>query len=90
MDLQSNPYLFTVLSSVLSLVFQAAAHPSVFVSGMLGTLLSPYAAIQQRKLTEVQALEETNERLESEVNQLSAENERLSGQVKEVESSVSR
>ena len=71
-------------------MLQAAAHPSVYISGLLGVLLAPYAAIQQRKLTEVQALDETNERLESEVNQLAAENERLSAQVKSVESSVSK
>lgn len=70
------------------MVFQAAGHPTVFVSGLLGTILAPYAAIQQRKLTEVEALAETNERLTSEVDQLATENERLSTQVQTMEKSV--
>jgi cell shape-determining protein MreC len=82
--------ILTVITSVLSLVFQAAGHPTVFVSGLLGTILAPYAAIQQRKLTEVEALAETNERLTSEVDQLATENERLSTQVQTMEKSVAK
>jgi hypothetical protein len=47
-------------ASLASIIF--TANPIVYVSGILGAILSPYAAIQQRKITDVDALSETNER----------------------------
>lgn len=47
-------------ASLASIIF--TANPIVYVSGILGATLSPYAAIQQRKITDVDALSETNER----------------------------
>lgn len=78
----------TVITSLLSILFEAAAHPSVFVSGILGCVLSPYAAIQQQKLTQVEALQQTNQVFEVEVDQLAAENARLKKTVNELEESV--
>jgi hypothetical protein len=37
-------------------------HPIVYLSGLIGIIVSPYAAIQQQKITTVHALAETNER----------------------------
>jgi hypothetical protein len=76
------------LSSLAALIFEAAAHPVVWVSGVLGAVLAPYAALQQQKLTQVEALHQTNRRMEQEVQQLEAENVRLSQQVREMEESV--
>jgi hypothetical protein len=76
------------LSSIAAIIFEAAAHPVVWVSGILGAILAPYAALQQQKLTQVEALNQTNERMEQEVEQLAAENVRLSKQVQEMEESV--
>jgi hypothetical protein len=64
------------------------SNPSVYVSGVVGAAVAPYATIQQEKITQCEALEQTNERLESEVQQLQHENERLSTQVNQLESSV--
>lgn len=64
------------------------SNPSVYVSGVVGAVVAPYATIQQEKITQCEALEQTNERLESEVQQLQHENERLSTQVNQLESSV--
>jgi sensor histidine kinase YesM len=81
----------TVTSSLLSLIFQASvAYPSVYVSSILGIILAPYAVIQQNKLTQVEALDQTNDRLEKEVAQLDLENQRLRKQVQEIEETVLR
>jgi len=58
------------------------------VSGILGCILSPYAAIQQEKLTQTEALDQTNDRMEEEVAQLTQENKRLATQVREIEETV--
>jgi len=64
------------------------AHPIIFVTGVLGLVLSPYAAFQQRKITQVEALKETNEAMEEEVTKLTAENNRLEAQVQKMEETV--
>lgn len=73
-------------TSIAAMVMES--NPAVYVSGAVGTCVAPYAAMQQEKITQVEALKQTNERLESEVQQLQHENERLSNQVNELESSV--
>jgi len=81
----------TVVSSLLSLVLETSVvHPSVLISGALGLVLSPYAAFQQRKITQTQALKETNEVMEAEVAHLTAENVRLETSVQKVQQSVAR
>jgi len=72
--------------SVASMVM--VSNPSVYVSGAIGAGLSPLAALQQTKLTQCEALRQTNQRIESEVAILGAENERLKGQVGQLEASV--
>ena len=78
----------TVLLSLLTLVFQAALHPLVWLSSGLGLVIAPTAAFQQHKLTQVEALAVTNERLAAEVDQLTAENGRLQASVQQMEESV--
>lgn len=89
--------LFTIIffdSCVYVLVSTSLAsmllehNPAVYVSGIIGCAISPYAAIQQEKITQVEALKQTNERLEEEGTQLLSENVRLKTQVQEMESSV--
>ena len=48
------------VASVASIVF--ISNPVTYISGILGAIMSPYAAIQQRKITDVDALSETNQR----------------------------
>lgn len=80
----------TVITSLLSLFLEASAsHPSVVISGVLGLVLAPYAAFQQRKITEIESLKETNEVMQEEVAHLTAENGRLQAQVQQIEKSVS-
>jgi len=67
---------------------EAAIHPIVLVSGILGLLVSPYAAFQQRKLTQLEALHQTNAALEEEVEGLENENMRYKKAVQELEESV--
>lgn len=74
--------------AILTLLFQAAAHPIVWLSGILGLLISPLAAMQQHKLTQVEALAQTNERLQMEVDDLAAQNARLSNTLQQSEESV--
>jgi hypothetical protein len=64
-------------------------HPIVYISGILGVVLSPAAALQQRKLTEVEALRETNQRMTENVQVLQHENNRLASQVETMQVSVS-
>ena len=47
-------------ASLASIIF--SSNPVVYVSGIIGIGLSPYAAVQQRKITDVDALAETNKR----------------------------
>ena len=47
-------------ASVLSMLVES--NPIVYISGTIGAAISPYAAIQQQKITEVEALAETNDR----------------------------
>ena len=74
--------------SVLTLVFHSALNPVVWISGFLGLLISPLAAMQQHKLTQVEALAQTNERLQSEVDDLAAQNQRLASNLQQTEESV--
>ena len=64
--------------------------PLVLVSGTIGCAVAPYVAIQQQKITHVEALEETNQRVELEVGQLKEENKKLMAQVHEMTQSVQR
>lgn len=47
-------------ASVLAMLVER--NPMVYVSGIIGAGIAPYAAIQQQKITQVDALSETNER----------------------------
>ena len=50
----------TFVASVMSMLIES--NPLVYISGTIGAAISPYAAIQQQKITQVDALAETNER----------------------------
>lgn len=75
------------VASITSIIF--SSNPVVFVSGVIGAALSPYAAVQQRKITDIDALQITTEKMKEEVAQLEAENTKLESSVKQLESSVS-
>lgn len=67
-----------------------SSQSSVFLSGILGMLLAPYAIFQQRKLVQVRVLAETNVRMQDEVGRLQIENTRLQHQEEELGASVSQ
>jgi hypothetical protein len=62
--------------------------PVVLTAGTIGALLAPYVAFQQQKITDVQALSETNQRVQEEVQQLQQENGKLQAQVTDLTESV--
>ncbi len=83
-----------VATSLLTLLWADAssstAYPSLYVSGVIGTLVAPYAAWQQHKMTETNALVETNTHMSEQVQQLQEENVQLQRQVQELEENVRR
>jgi C4-dicarboxylate-specific signal transduction histidine kinase len=79
----------SVTSSVVSIVI-SLGNPLVIASAVLGLIAAPYAVFQQQKITQVEALAETNKRVREEVDQLQRENRRLQENVEELESSVKR
>ena len=52
--------VISFVASIASIVF--ISNPITYISGILGAVMSPYAAIQQHKITDVDALSETNQR----------------------------
>ena len=64
--------------------------PVVLVSGTIGCAVAPYVAIQQQKITHVQALAQTNRRIEEEVAELKGENSKLQIQVQDLTESVQK
>lgn len=63
---------------------------AVKVSGAVGTVLGPYCALQQSKITETKAMKETCDRLASEVQNLKVENGRLGQYVDDLGDSVTK
>jgi hypothetical protein len=66
----------------------SAAHPTVWISSILGLIIAPTAAFQQYKLTQVEALQQTNVVFERETQKLSQENAKLQQTVQQMEESV--
>jgi hypothetical protein len=75
-----------VVSNALSLFL--SAHPVAMCSSILGLVLSPVAAFQQRKITQARALEKTNKVMKEQVEKLQHENSRLQDQEKQIGTSV--
>jgi len=75
-------------ASVATLIVMGS-NPLTLVSGGIGSLIGPYAAMQETKLTDLEALKSINENLSKEVDKLGSENDRLLQQMKELETSVS-
>lgn len=80
--------IVAVLSSIISLVI--SFNPISKCTAILGILIPPYCIYQERKITDIKALKETNERLEYEVSQLSNSNQKLNDQNNQIEASVKR
>mmetsp|Transcript_25854 Transcript_25854/g.43067 ORF Transcript_25854/g.43067 Transcript_25854/m.43067 type:complete len:261 (-) Transcript_25854:51-833(-) len=81
------------VASIIGLTTSVAAmavesNPVVYISGAIGSVVAPMAAIQQTKLTQVEALRQTNDRMNQEVDQLKCENGRLTTSVTSLEESV--
>jgi hypothetical protein len=80
--------VIAVSTCIGSMLLEAPVHPSVYVSSAIGCIVAPYSAIQQEKITQVEALSQTNERLTTEAQELHEENIRLQTQVNDLEQSV--
>jgi hypothetical protein len=78
----------SVVSSIISLVI--SLNPISKCTAILGILIPPYCLYQERKITDIKALKETNQRLEYEVSQLSNSNQKLNNQNDQIESTVKR
>ena len=65
-------------------------NPIAYGSGAIGLLVGPYAVVQEKKITETEALRQTNKKMAEEVGILKEENERLSGQINRLEDSVKK
>jgi hypothetical protein len=76
------------VSTCIGSMLLEAQQPSVYVSSAIGCLVAPYTAVQQEKITQVEALTETNERLTNQVQELHDENTRLQTQVHDLEQSL--
>lgn len=76
--------VFSVFSIILFL-----ANPLVIMTGLFGILIPAYSSLQQQKITESEALKETNESLDRELLDLKLENDRLEDKVARLEGSVS-
>jgi len=75
-------------TSLITLVTMGG-NPLTIASGGIGAILAPYAAMQETKISELEALKEINETMGEEVNILAKENERLVKQMKKFEKSLS-
>jgi hypothetical protein len=65
----------------------AIQHPAIVISGCLGLVLSPYAKFQQEKLTQVKALEQTNNVLEDELLYLQQQQMEIQKRVEQLNTS---
>jgi len=77
-------------TSFLSLVVLDSSHLAILFSGILGILIAPYAAYQQRKITRTETLRHKSEQMMIEINTLEAENDRLQLQLDEMQQVASR
>jgi chromosome segregation ATPase len=68
----------------------AIQHPSIVIAGCLGLFLSPYAIFQQSKLTQVQALEQTNSVLEDELRFLQEQQQKIQSHLQEIQATEQR
>eukprot|EP00540_Astrosyne_radiata_P001255 CAMPEP_0116840886 /NCGR_PEP_ID=MMETSP0418-20121206/10614_1 /TAXON_ID=1158023 /ORGANISM="Astrosyne radiata, Strain 13vi08-1A" /LENGTH=301 /DNA_ID=CAMNT_0004471243 /DNA_START=35 /DNA_END=939 /DNA_ORIENTATION=- len=75
-------------TSLATLFF--AGDPLSYFSGIIGTFVGPYAAIQQSKMTEVEALRRLNKDMEDQMGSLKEENDRLADQTNQLEQSVKK
>ena len=78
----------TLTSAVTLFFLTSMSNPTLYVSSLLGVLISPFCALQQRKLTQVEALKQTNQRFEEEVADLSSTHARLTKQVQSLHEEV--
>jgi len=76
------------VTALVSIMFYGS--PIVWITGAFGVVLAPFATFQQQKLTQCEALAETNAFFKAEVERLAANNEKLSGTVNELEGTVDK
>jgi len=78
----------SVGTSLTSMMLEA--NPLVYWAGGLSCAVAPYAAYQQSKLTDINALKQTHEALKNQLDNLTAENERLKSCVASLEETAER
>lgn len=77
----------TILSIVIILI--PFLNPFVFVTGLLGIFIAPYSALQEQKITDTKAMQQTNAAMERELANLKEQNERIAHENERLEESVS-
>jgi len=80
--------LATVTVGVSIAAMVIAYNPLVIIASVFGLLVPPFTALQEQKMTDIKAMEETNEAMERELANLKHENDRLAGENKELETSI--
>ena len=78
--------LTCVVTALAAMVIEQSA--IVIVGGILSSILGPYAYYQQTRLTDIKALQETQQVIQAEVDKLTAENDRLATNVENMTTSV--
>lgn len=76
----------TVGVSIAAMVI--SYNPFVTIACVFGLLVPPFTALQERKMTDIKAMQENNETMERELVNLKHENNRLTGENKKLETSV--
>jgi len=75
-------------TSVVSMLM--VPNPLVLVSGGLGSVLAPFASMQEKKLVDLELMKDLNEKMETQVQTLTEQNNRLEAQKNELEGTVSK
>lgn len=75
-----------VITALAAMIVEGG--PIVLIGGILSAIVGPYAYWQQVQLTDIKALQETQEKIQVEVDRLAAENNRLAKNIDEMSDTV--
>ena len=77
----------SVVTALAAMIVEAGS-AIVLVGGILSAVVGPYAYYQQVQLTDIKALQETQQKIQIEVDRLAAENNRLARNIDEMSETV--
>lgn len=76
----------SVVTALAAMIVEGSA--IVLIGGILSAVVGPYAYFQQTQLTDIKALQETQQKIQIEVDRLAAENNRLARNIDEMSETV--